>query len=70
MHLVEKAIPEIEEKIKDIESEIEDRKNWYETHCCVCSSSFEEYSLTPHEWEKDGELDTYICIDCKLKTGT
>ncbi|MDV7419073.1 hypothetical protein R4448_08910 [Acinetobacter baumannii] len=70
LELLEKTIPEIEDKIKDIESEIEDRKKWYETFCCVCSSSFEEYSLGRHEWEKDGELDTWICTDCKLRTGT
>lgn len=70
LEAIRKSIPVFKDQISHIESEIEDRKNWYETHCCVCSISFEEYSLTPHEWEKDGELDTWICIDCKLKTGT
>ncbi|MDC4992523.1 hypothetical protein OHW17_06200 [Acinetobacter baumannii] len=70
LEAIRASIPVFEKQISDIESEIEERKNWYETHCCVCSILFQENSLTPHEWESDGELDTWICIDCKLETGT
>lgn len=68
LEAIRSSIPTFKDKISHIESEIEDRKKWYESHCCACLNSFEEYSLTPHEWEKDGELDTWICIDCKQKT--
>ncbi|MDN8449674.1 hypothetical protein QZK77_12105 [Acinetobacter baumannii] len=70
LETIRASIPVFKDQISTIESEIDERKKWFETHCCVCSTSFEENSLTPHEWENEGEFNTWICIDCKLKTGT
>ncbi|MHC3125294.1 PHD finger domain-containing protein [Acinetobacter sp. GN11] len=68
LSLVDETIPEIKKKITAISGRIE-RQEWLEEHCCICSNSFEEFSLKPYEWERDEDLDTWICIDCKSRTG-
>lgn len=73
--MIEEALPHISNKIKIIQRRVE-QQEWLENHCCVCQQPFQDAINSPfdvrvgvgrgEEWEPEENLETWICIDCKL----
>ena len=73
--MIEEALPHISNKIKIIQRRVE-QQEWLENHCCVCQHPFKDAINIPfarsmgveraEEWEPDENMQTWICIDCKL----